>query len=314
MLSFISAAVDGAQWEKRALFSVINPYLSPPSTRLHLALHVFIHEHLSLSLSLLLSLFLHRLLPIITCSPSPSPLEETQWVTQSQLKPHSGHFLSAFPSFLASFLSSVIVCSYEYHSLHCCLSGLQCLSSKPDLTTSCYLSFSLVSALNFLCETQRLQLSVISCFYVFLFSTSLFETCPQFFLWSISPPFPSSPNHLPLSPSGYGWVRSICGQRPSQPERWAEMAKWHLPSGSICQYQSSNSGNLCLPVCTWLVYWEPLIPSASQLTYVLFRTQGGTVLNLLPFGHAICSILINVRQQLILQFGLSFTKLCYFKF
>lgn len=48
-----------------------------------------------------------------------------------------------------SFLSSVIVCSYQHHSLHCCLAGLQSFSSKPDLITSCYLSFSSVYVFNF---------------------------------------------------------------------------------------------------------------------------------------------------------------------
>lgn len=48
-----------------------------------------------------------------------------------------------------SFLSSVIVYSCEYHSLHCCLAGFRSLSSKLDFTTPCRFSFSLMCVLNF---------------------------------------------------------------------------------------------------------------------------------------------------------------------
>lgn len=215
-----------------------------PSTCFHLTSHILHVTHvLSFCLSLLhLSLFLsfffstdnrqsshavHLLRLWRRPSESPNTLS-LPLSAQISLWPFSIFLQPAYPSFL----SSVIVCSYEYHSLHCCLAGLRSFSSKLDVVTSCHFSFSSMYVLNFChaLKTAAFALSLSSSFQPFYPKPAL-----HFFVLSAFP-LPSSPNCLTLSPSGYGWIRSICGQRPSQPERWAETAKWHLHLGSIWQY------------------------------------------------------------------------------
>jgi len=217
--------------EEKALFSVIIPHLS-------------LHPHAFISLPTyfmsptcspsLLSLFLSHSLSF---SPQIIANHHMQSISFASGGDPVSHPKSAqislwtfsifLPPAYPSFLSSVIVYSYDYHSLHCCLACLQS-SSKPDLITSCYLSFSSVYVFNFCSFALSLSSpSLPSSYQPFYPKPAL---CPpiKFFF-----PLPSSPNCLPLSSSGYGWVRSICGQRPSQPERWAETAKWHLHSSSI---------------------------------------------------------------------------------
>lgn len=73
------------------------------------------------------------------------PSESLSLSAQISLWSFSIFLQPAYPSFL----SFVIVYSYECHSLHCCLAGLQSFSSQLDLVTSCHFSFSSMYVFNF---------------------------------------------------------------------------------------------------------------------------------------------------------------------
>lgn len=182
-------------------------------------------------------LFFHRLSPIITCSPSPSLLEETQWVIQHTLSVCLSLSLSKlkFHSDFSAFLSSCV--SFLPVLRHCLFLWISLTPLLPHWFTVLLFQASSCHFLSFLfqftvcfCHVLKsagLALSLLLLFFSTFLSKPVFHLpSPAFYQ---SPPTPSAPpNCLTPSPSGYGWVRSICGQRPSQPERWA---KWFFSLG-----------------------------------------------------------------------------------
>lgn len=135
----------------------------------------------------------------------------------SQLKPYSGPFPFCLQAACPSFLSEGRLL-FLWISLHRCFSGLHSL----DRVTSCRLFLQLAFG----------TFSILGCGSCFVYSClplSSFSLKPAlgFLLIFSSPPLLWLPC---LAPTGYSWVRSICGQRSSQPERWAGPALSH----SLC--------------------------------------------------------------------------------
>lgn len=151
--SFLFISVADVRLRKRGFYFYITVHVS------------LFHKHALISLptyfivpmcspSLLPStlLFLHRLLPIITCSPYPLPLEETQWVTQalsfsSSLTLAFFHLSSPCMSFLPV-LSHCLILWIPLNSL------LPHWLAAPDRITSCYLFSSSFYVSNFCCDLK----------------------------------------------------------------------------------------------------------------------------------------------------------------
>lgn len=169
-----------------------------PSTCFHLTSHILHVTHVRSSLAFSLSLPLsfspqiianHHMQSISFASggdPVSHPTLSPSLLTQISLWTFSIFLQPAYPSFL----SSVIVYSYEYHSLQCCLDGLQS-SSKPDPITSCHLSFSSAYVFNFCYDLQL-------CFISFLFFFQLLYPIPALYFFLID--FSCSPPPLTVFP------------------------------------------------------------------------------------------------------------------
>lgn len=116
-------------------------------------------------------------------------------------------------SFLSVWMSSSVPVKFTYFIAAFLACTPRSRHFLPPLLQRAFWTFS---------HLKRLLLCLLSCLPL-----SSFSLKPALGFYSSIDFFSSPPLlWLPcLAPTGYSWVRSICGQRSSQPERWAERAK-----------------------------------------------------------------------------------------
>lgn len=179
--------------DEKALFSVI-------------ILHLYFHPYAFISLQSYLMLPL----PSISLSLSLSPQIIANHHMQSISFASGGDPVSPINSVQISLwtFSVFSLCSRLTFLPSCCVSLSICLNTTHR--THCWFAVGFFfPTLNSLCSV----ISFSDSFFLFLFfSLSFMFFCPSSL----------SSNRLLLSSVGHSRVCSICGQRPCQPERWAE--------------------------------------------------------------------------------------------